>query len=101
MVEALQRGSSSAGRAGVSRILHDIQDYHVSPQEAALIANQAGVRMLVYYHLLPAPDGFLPRRIFGQGIDQVRRGGWELADDGSLYTLPIGSKEIRASRLEP
>jgi len=29
--------------------------------------------------------------VFAQGISEARRGQWTLADDGSLYTLPIGS----------
>jgi ribonuclease Z len=99
MVEALQRGAAAVGRDRVATIMHDIQDYHVSPGEAAEIANTAGVKLLVFYHLLPAPDGFLPRRMFAQGVKEVRRGDWNLAEDGSLYTLPIGSEEIRIGRI--
>ena len=32
--------------------------------------------------------------VFAQGISEARRGQWTLADDGSLYTLPIGSTAI-------
>ena len=99
MVEALQRGSTAANRERAAHIMHDIQDYHISPQEAARIANDAGVKLLVFYHLLPAPDGFLPRSVFGQGVNEVRKGDWVIADDGSLYTLPIGSSEVRIGRL--
>jgi hypothetical protein len=53
------------------------------------------VKLLVFYHLLPAPDGWLTRRLFAQGIDEARDGEWTMADDGSLYTLPIGSKDIQ------
>jgi hypothetical protein len=53
----------------------------------------------VFYHLLPAPDGLLPRRLFAQGLDGIRPDGWTIADDGSLYTLPIGSSEIRTGRV--
>jgi ribonuclease Z len=74
--------------------MHDIEDYHITPQQAATIANDAGARLLVFYHLLPAPDGFLARRLFASGVNEVRRGDWTMADDGSLYTLPIGSDAI-------
>jgi ribonuclease Z len=80
--------------------MHDIEDYHISPEQAAQIANDAQVKLLVFYHLLPAPDGFLPRRLFAQGVDEARRGDWTVADDGSLYTLPIGSDEIQTGRME-
>ena len=57
-------------------------------------ANAAGVKLLVYYHLLPSPDGFLMRRLFASGVDAVRPDGWTIADDGSLYTLPLGTAEV-------
>jgi hypothetical protein len=63
------------------------------------MANEARVKLLVFYHLLPAPDGFIPRSVFAQGVDQVRKSDWVIAEDGSLYTLPIGSDEVRIGRL--
>jgi ribonuclease Z len=95
MTRALGSGAKAAGRDRTAAIMHDIEDYHITPEQAAQIANEARVRLLVFYHLLPAPDGILPRRLFAQGVDAIRRGDWTMADDGSLYTLPIGSGEIR------
>jgi ribonuclease Z len=100
MTRSLGRAASSAGRDNTAAVMHDIEDYHITPEEAAEIANQAGVRLLVYYHLLPAPDGFLPRRLFAQGVNDVREGDWTIADDGSLYTLPIGSREVSIGRID-
>ena len=94
MTATLERAADSAGRSGTSAIMHDVQDYHVSPEEAARSANEAGVGLLVFYHLLPAPDGFLMRRLFAAGVEAIRPGGWTIAEDGSLYTLPLGSREI-------
>jgi ribonuclease Z len=96
MTRALGKGAKSAGRDRTAAIMHDIEDYHITPEQAAQIANEARVKLLVFYHLLPAPDGILPRRLFAQGVDSIRRGDWTMADDGSLYTLPIGSTGIRA-----
>ena len=79
--------------------MHDIEDYHITPEQAAAIANAAHTRLLVFYHLLPAPDGVLPRRVFGRGVDEARNGDWTIADDGSLYTLPIGSDAVRIGRV--
>jgi ribonuclease Z len=99
MTRALGAGARSAGRDGTAAIMHDIEDYHITPEQAAAIANEAGVKLLALYHLLPAPDGFLARRVFADGISKVRSGGWTLADDGALYTLPIGSNEVRVGRI--
>jgi ribonuclease Z len=94
MTAALERASASAGRGNTAAIMHDVQDYHISPEEAAGIANAAGVKLLVFYHLLPSPDAFLTRRLFAAGVGEVRPEGWTIADDGSLYTLPIDSSAV-------
>lgn len=95
-LEVAARGKSQSRTAAV---MHDVQDYHISPEEAASLANDAGVKLLVYYHLLPAPDGFLARRLFASGVNKVRSHGWTIADDGDLYTLPLGSTEVRQGRI--
>ncbi len=100
LTRSLGRAATDAGRAGTAAIMHDIEDYHITPEEAARTANDAGVRMLVYYHLLPAADGMLMRRLFEQGVNDVRRSGWTVADDGSLYTLPLGTTSIRTGRVD-
>jgi ribonuclease Z len=92
----LQQG----GRASTAAIMHDMQDYHISPEEAAKIANRSDVNLLAFYHLLPAPDGFVMRRLFAQGVDAARNGDWTIADDGSLYTLPLDSGEIKVGRID-
>ncbi|MFB3907273.1 MAG: MBL fold metallo-hydrolase [Candidatus Eisenbacteria bacterium] len=100
MTQSLETAARSVQRDRTAAIMHDVQDYHISPEEAAQIANDANVRLLVFYHLLPAPDGFLPRRLFTRGVNEVRRDGWTMADDGSLYTLPLGSREVEIGRVQ-
>jgi ribonuclease Z len=100
MTRALGEGASAAGRQSTAAIMHDIEDYHITPEQAATIANQAGAKLLAFYHLLPAPDGFLPRSVFAQGIDDARQGDWTIADDGSLYILPLASDRVSIGRME-
>jgi len=99
MTRSLEQGARAVGREQTATIMHDIEDYHITPEEAAQIANEAQVTLLVFYHLLPSPDAFLTRRLFTNGVGEVRRGDWTMADDGSLYTLPIGSKAVRIERM--
>jgi ribonuclease Z len=99
MTRSLEQAARAGSRERTAAIMHDVQDYHISPEEAAQIANDAHVKLLAYYHLLPAPDGFLPRRLFSSGVNKVRKGGWTMADDGSLYTLPLGSTAVRVGRM--
>jgi ribonuclease Z len=100
MTQSLESAAHSGARERTAAIMHDVQDYHISPEEAASIANDANVQLLVYYHLLPAPDGLLLRRLFAQGVNEVRRGDWTIAEDGSLYTLPIGSKQVHIGHIQ-
>ncbi len=100
MTRTLENAAGAAERGRTQAILHDVQDYHIAPEEAARLANDAGVVHLAFYHLLPAPDGWLPRQLFARGVDRVRPDGWSIADDGSLYTLPIGSREVRVGRMD-
>jgi ribonuclease Z len=100
MTASLETAARSSGRGQVETIMHDIQDYHISPEEAAAIANEAAVGLLVYYHLSPAPDNFLARRLFASGVNAVRSEGWTIAEDGSLYTLPLDSEVIDIGRID-
>jgi ribonuclease Z len=99
MARSLQNASRAAGRDRAAAIMHDVEDYHITPEQAAKLANDARVKLLVFYHLLPSPDGPLARRLFSQGVDEIRQGDWTIAADGSLYTLPIGSTEIESTKL--
>lgn len=101
MTKSLETAAHTVGRDRTAAIMHDVQDYHISPEEAARLANEAKVALLVYYHLLPAPDSFLARRLFASGVNQVRSRNWTIADDGSLYTLPLGSRVVEIGRIQP
>ncbi|HWB81882.1 MAG TPA: MBL fold metallo-hydrolase [Nannocystaceae bacterium] len=94
MTKSLGSAAAHAGRDSTAAIMHDIEDYHITPEQAAQVANDAGVDLLVFYHLLPAPDGWLTRQLFAHGVDAARDGEWTIADDGSLYTLPLDSDDI-------
>lgn len=101
MVRTMEKSARGAGRDRIAHIMADIQSYHIAPEEAADVANKAGVKLLVLYHLIPAPDNFMAKRIFTRGLDGARHGDWDLAEDGSLYTLPVGSTEFRIGRVQP
>jgi ribonuclease Z len=99
MTKALQDGATAWEKDRQAAIMHDVQDYHIDPAEAADLANQAGVKLLAFYHLLPAPDNFLARRLFQNAVRKARVGDWTMAEDNSLYTLPIGSDEVRIGKV--
>lgn len=99
IVGQMSAGAAAAGADRMAQITHDILDYHTTPVEAAEAANQADVRLLVYYHLVPYPQNILLERIFLRGVSDVRDEGVMLGFDGLLIDLPPNSKEIEIGEL--
>lgn len=98
LVGALQR----AGDAKLARVISQVGNYHATPVQAAAIARQADVKLLVFNHMGPIPpDNFVTRRLFARGVEkELPADRWTLADDGLLLTLPVGSGEIRRNSLD-
>ena len=84
----------------ISRVFYDIQGYHASPVEAAQAANEANVKELIFYHLIPAPDSFIAKIIFVKGVSEVRPDNWTLADDGTIAILPVNSEDITITNID-
>ncbi len=99
LVAVIGEAAARHGQPRVAQIMHDIPSYHSSPVQAAEVANEAGVRLLVLYHLTPPPPNGLAETVFVRGVDAVRPTGWEIADDGLVVELPLGSDRIVTSRL--
>ncbi|HEX7947712.1 MAG TPA: MBL fold metallo-hydrolase, partial [Phenylobacterium sp.] len=99
MIRTMKTAAHGAKRPRIEHIMGDIQSYHISPTEAADMADKAGVKLLVLYHLLPSPDNAMARQLFTRGLNGARPGDWDLADDGSLYTLPVGGSGVRIGRV--
>ncbi len=100
--EMVSHISAIAGELGVSRmqkIFSDIHDYHTSPIEAAAIANEAGVPLLLMYHLTPPPPNRLAEQVFLRGVAEVRKQGVLLARDGLLVELPLAGGAAVVSQL--
>jgi len=101
IVALMRAEAEKTGRTRIAKILGDIPSYHTSPVGAAEAANEAGVRLLVMYHLTPPPPaGPLVERMFVRGVDAVRPRDWVLGDDGLLVTLPLGADTIRVGNLD-
>lgn len=94
IVKRMEVASRNSGNGQMEKILSDIQDYHTSPVEAAELANEAEVQMLVLYHLVPVPPNNLAEQVFLRGVKGVRSEGVTLGYDGMTLTLPLGSTQI-------
>ena len=94
MIAALGEQLAGRGQARNAQIMHDIQNYHASPEDAARSAREAGVRALVLYHLVPAPPARLIEPLFLGDAPRQFSGPLKLAQDGMLIHLPAGSTAV-------
>ena len=99
MVGKLGETLAARGNADGAKIMADIPDYHTTPEEAARVAQLAGAKALVLYHLVPAPPARLTEPAFLGDAKQNFDGQLELADDGMLVSLPAQSQQVEIDQL--
>jgi ribonuclease Z len=99
MIAKIGEIAAKNGRPRAAKIMHDIPDYHTDPVLVAKEANEADVRLLVFYHLLPPPQTAWMEQMLVRGVDAVRPKGWLVADDRMLIELPPESTEIEVGSL--
>ena len=81
----------------LSKIMTDIKTYHTTPKDAARIAKKAEVKHLILNHLSPSPDGYVAKKFFSRGLDDIFE-DWTIAEDGMMVSLPVGNAEINFSK---
>ncbi|MBK7181334.1 MAG: MBL fold metallo-hydrolase [Chloroflexi bacterium] len=82
----------------LSSITEDIQESHIKPEEAALVAKEAGVPVLMITHVLPPVPDFL-KRPFLREARAVYDGHLQMANDGTLISLPVNSDQFSIHEL--
>ena len=93
MVEMLAKALDASGNSQVIA-------YHTSPVEAAAIAKEAQVPLLVFTHEVPPLRNALMRKMFMRGVKEARgQGKMILGKDGLLVSLSKGSKDIKTKQL--
>jgi ribonuclease Z len=101
LVEMLARALDKNSNERAGTMARQVMSYHTTPVEAADIAEEAEVPLLVLTHLVPPIRNALMRRMFLHGAKEARGPGGDimLARDGLLITLPKGSKDITTKNL--
>ena len=100
MVEMLASALDASGNSRAGTMARQIIAYHTSPVEAAAIAKEAGVPLLVFTHEVPPLRNALMRHMFLRGVADARGPGKTiLGKDGLLISLPKGSKDIKTKNL--
>jgi ribonuclease Z len=100
LVAMIGEAAAAIGRERIAKIMHDIPSYHTTPVQAAEVANEAGVRLLVLSHLNPPPPNRIVERLFVRGVSRVRPDGWIVGDDGLAVELPEGSNALTVTHLK-
>jgi len=100
LVAIQHEAAVKGGRANYAKILSDIPSYHATPEQAAAIAQRAGVRSLLFYHQIPPmPVRALEGPFLGRSR-QIYSGPIQVGRDGDFISLPAGSTQIvRSNRL--
>lgn len=98
LVDMIAESAKQAGATNIEQISHDILNYHTTPVEAAQIAQVAGARHLLFYHLVPV----LPLRrlepIFLRGVSDAYEGGVTIGRDRLWVNLPAGSSAVNIAQ---
>ncbi len=97
MVAALGAKMAERGQANNAQIMHDIQNYHASPEDAARAAKEAGVSTLVLYHLVPPLPSKLIEPMFLGKAPSIFGGQLLVGKDGMIVSLPASSKAVNVS----
>jgi len=79
------RVASENNQPTVAKIMTDIPDYHLTPVQAAQIAQEAAVKKLVFYHIVPPLTNFVLKRQYLEGVDDVYDGDVEVGEDGMAF----------------
>ncbi len=89
----MSQWTADAGKdmdTNLSAVTEDIQESHIRPEEAALVAKEAGVPVLIITHVLPpVPDQLI--NPFLRDARAVYSGELRMANDGTLISLPVNS----------
>jgi ribonuclease Z len=92
--------AAGVGNRIIEKIFTDIEDYHSSPVDAAEIANDAKVKLLVYTHFIPQLTAWFMKPLFFEGVSDVRpSSAWTAGFDGYRVDLPVGSDAVIQSKV--
>jgi ribonuclease Z len=99
MVEAINGNSSVSSSTSTAKITNDIPSYHSTPEDAARMAEAAGVSQLVLYHLIPPLPSSLVKNLFLGDAKAFFHKPITMGEDGLLVSLPPGSSKVTMRRL--
>ena len=98
LLSLLEQGFIQAGRQPLGQIMHDVLNYHTTPEEAAEIAQAAGVKALLFHHIVPPLPSSGLHPAFLERAGQIYKGPLRIGADGDWLTLRAGGTEVEMGR---
>jgi ribonuclease Z len=99
IVKGVSDRLAERGATRLAKLAADILDYHATPAQAVEIAAEAGVKMLVLTHLVPAVPGPFLNFVFLGDVDVPDALTVVIGEDGTRFTLPPQSDAIDVDEL--
>ncbi len=94
LVARLQETAINNNRSKLAKIFSDIPNYHATPLDVAVLAQEAEVGHVVLSHIVP-PLPLPPlKEIFLGKAPDVFKGPFRIGEDGDFISLPTDSKEV-------
>jgi ribonuclease Z len=88
------------GQNALAQVLRDTKTYHITPVQAAQMANEAKARMLVYTHIAPPIVSPVIIPPWLRGVKAVRPGDTKIGYDGMVITVPVDGGAISFTKLK-
>jgi len=92
IIGSVSQAMADRGIDRLAKLSGDILEYHTSPAEAVQLAREAGVRNLVFNHIVPPLPDRLARWLFFQDIGETGDTDVVLGHDGLHYRLAPGGE---------
>jgi ribonuclease Z len=99
LVKLVTAALTRRGITGTAQITRDILSYHSSPESVAREAQAAGVRFLVFSHVIPQLPSRAMYPAFLGDARQLYDGPIVVGEDGMMFSLPTGSRGVEFTRL--
>jgi ribonuclease Z len=77
-----------------SLVAEDIKDYHITPEQAGMVARDAGIPYLLITHVLPPVPSQILVNPFLRNARAVYDGEVYMANDGTMVKIPVDSGKI-------
>jgi len=99
LVNIIHDNSALLSDVTIGKITKDILNYHASPQQAAQVAQKAGVKQLVLTHIIPPLPFSLLKNAFLGDAQNYYQGKIIMGVDGMLISLPSNTDSIKIRKL--